>query len=119
MMNIDEVVDRVSIGAEVARQHVPPEWCPDPGITAVASLLAGLALVLWGGRLLRGLYVLAFMGIGAAIGIKIARIAEVDDLIGLVLGAGLAGVAGHVLYHCGWGSRRACAPCCLWPWWRA
>lgn len=103
MLGINQLVDRLTGGAglirEVTRHHLPADFWPDPDRAAIVAILAGLGLALWGARSLRAVYVLAFMGVGAAIGIKIARVMEVDILPGLVVGAGLAALVGYLLYH--------------------
>lgn len=99
MAEYQSIVDLLSKGAEYCRYHVPLEQWPHLTWVALGAAVAGMVLALWGARLLRLLYVGAFMGAGAAIGIHAARALQIDLLIGLVLGAGLAGVVGHLFYR--------------------
>ncbi len=100
MVGAKEVVDLVSGAAALVRDHaLPSGYWPDPTTVAAVAVVAGAVLALWGGRLLRAFYVLAFMAAGAAAGVRLARVAGVDDLIGLVLGGGLAGLTGYLFYR--------------------
>jgi len=93
------MVDLLSQGSELVRNHLPLEQWPYLTHTALAAVGLGLILSLWGARLLRLVYVLGFMVAGAVVGIEVARINQVDMLVGLVLGAGLTGLIGYVLYR--------------------
>jgi len=61
----------------------------------------GLLLALWGSRLLRTVVVLVFMAVGAVVGRRVASAesVQVDLLIGVVLGAGVAGLIGYACYR--------------------
>lgn len=99
MMDIRETVDLLTRGAEFVRNHVPADRLPDPTLTAAVTILAGLILAFFGARFLRAIVVLVFVLIGSTTGVRIAQIGQVDLLIGLVLGAGLAGFMGYVFYR--------------------
>jgi hypothetical protein len=71
----------------------------DPFWTAVACIGAGFVLAFWGGRVLRAAFVFAAMTAGAVAGKRFAATAQVDLLIGLVLGAGVAALVGYLLYR--------------------
>lgn len=94
------MVDRLTRIAELVRAQIPlPPWWPQTIYAALGAMLIGLLLALWGARLLRTIFILAFMVAGAAVGIRAARSFQVDDLIGLVLGTGFLGLVGHLLYR--------------------
>lgn len=99
MIDLQTVIDRISNWGEFGRQYWSLDWPIDANLTAIIAVLVGMTLAFWGARLLHTAYVLALMGTGAAIGIHLARQWEVDLLIGLVLGAGLLGLLGHLLYR--------------------
>lgn len=99
-MTLAELLNRLTAFVALLGDHVPrPAWWPETGYVLAGALLAGIVLSLWGARLLRAIFVLVFMGVGAAIGIRAGRHFEVDDLIGLVLGIGFFGLLGHLLYR--------------------
>jgi hypothetical protein len=79
--------------------HVPVERWPNPILWSGVAVFAGTVLMFWGARLLRPLYVLVFMLVGGAVGVRLAGVQQVDKLIGLVLGAGLAGLLAFVLFR--------------------
>lgn len=99
MVDLQAMIDQTSSWVEFGRQYWSLDWSLNPTWTAGIAVLAGLILALWGARLLRTVYVLALMAAGAAIGVYFARRLEVDFLLGLVLGAGLLGLIGHLLYR--------------------
>ena len=99
MIDIAENVDLLTQGASLLREHVPDPYLPAPGWLAVGLIVIGLVLALWGARILRFAFVLTLVVAGACIGIRVARHQQVDLLIGLVLGAGLAGLVGHLMYR--------------------
>lgn len=72
---------------------------PHIGLTAGLVLAVGVVCLLWGHRLLRAGYVLASMAVGAWVGVKLGRRFGVEDVIGLILGGGLAALLGHLLYR--------------------
>lgn len=76
----------------------PPAWL-SPTRTAVAAVAAGFILALWGGRVLRVGFVFLFMAAGAVFGKQFAGSIQIDLLIGLVVGGGLAGLVGYVVYR--------------------
>src|SRR5207253_7848115 len=81
------------------KYHVPVDHWPDPVVWSGAAVLAGAVLAFWGARLLRPLYVLIFMIAGAAVGVRLAGVSQVDRLIGLVLGAGAAALIAVVFFR--------------------
>lgn len=98
-MAIRETADQVTEWVALLREHVPAQSLPDPHWLAGILLVAGVLLSVWGAKLLRGGFVLSFVAIGAAVGIRLAESQQIDMLIGLVLGAGLAGLMGHLMYR--------------------
>jgi hypothetical protein len=86
---------------DALRTHVPPERWPNTTLWSALALPIGLIMAFWGARLLRTLYVLGFMAAGAYVGMRVAQAEQVkvDVLLGLVLGAGLAGLIGHLLFR--------------------
>jgi hypothetical protein len=100
MIDAGKVVDLMSLVWEVVELHAPSmDGLPDPSVVAIGAMIGGVVLALWGGRLLRFLFVLAALGLGAAIGVHVARRLGVDILIGLVLGAGLCTLLGYLFYR--------------------
>jgi hypothetical protein len=76
-----------------------PPVLQDPFWGAAAAAVTGLVLVLWGARVLRAGFVFAFMITGAMLGKQFAGSMQIDLLIGLVIGAGLAGLIGYAVYR--------------------
>ncbi|UCD27972.1 MAG: hypothetical protein JSV03_12840 [Planctomycetota bacterium] len=97
---INNTVDLFLQAGGFVRNHLPLEQWPYITHAALAAMMMGLIMSLWGARLLRFVYVLGFMVSGAAVGVELSRAVQVDLLIGLVLGTGLAGLAGYLLYRC-------------------
>lgn len=75
-----------------------PAWF-DPFWAAAVALVMGFILALWGGRVLRVVFVFVFLAVGAVMGKRLAGSIQVDLLIGLVIGAGLAGAIGYWVYR--------------------
>lgn len=96
-----------------------PNWWPSPPTLIAILLVLGVILALWGSRLLRLFYVLTFIVVGGALGVKVARMANVDPLIGLVIGAGIIGLIGHLLYRWWVGMTAACCAALLLLTWAA
>lgn len=99
MTGLQAMTDLVSRAADLYRHYVPPEWNTYPNAAAAAAVGAGLVLAFWGARLLRTIYVLAFVAVGAAVGFVMGRQQNLDPLIGLTFGGGLAGIIGYLLYR--------------------
>ncbi|MHC4672175.1 MAG: hypothetical protein ACYTBZ_06775 [Planctomycetota bacterium] len=99
-MWVGNIVDLFNQGSDFFRNHLPLDHWPYLTHTALAAAAIGLIMSLWGARLLRLVYVACFMVAGAAVGVELARISQLDLLIGLVLGAGFAGFLGYLLYRC-------------------
>ncbi len=100
MVDIQGVSDLLGSGFAILRNHLPPDRLPEnPGGWAALLIPLGVVLALWGARLLKTAYVLGFMAAGAAVGLNLARANSIDQLIGLFLGAGLAGLVGHFLFR--------------------
>jgi hypothetical protein len=76
-----------------------PAILQDPFWAAAAAAVIGSVLVLWGARVLRAGFVFAFMITGAMLGKQFAGSIQIDLLIGLVIGAGLAGLIGYAVYR--------------------
>lgn len=109
MIDFKTIVDFIiSRSAEVQSRLPQLDWLPGATTLAVGAIVIGLVLSLWGNRLLRLFYVLVFIGAGGAAGVHAARATSVDLLIGLVLGAGMAGLAGHLLFRWWVGVTAAC-----------
>jgi hypothetical protein len=114
MIGLKAIVDfLVGWTANVKLQVTLPSWWPSAVTLAIGAILIGVILALWGGRLLRLVYVLGFIVLGGAVGVHVARAAGIDLLIGLVLGAGIAGLAGHLLYRWWVGMSVACCAALL------
>jgi hypothetical protein len=99
MIDIPSLLDRLTQWMEFVRRYWSLGSPPDPRWIVAFAVLGGLILALWGARLMRAAYVIGFMVAGATLGIKVAKQHEWELLIGLVLGAGVAGLAGHILYR--------------------
>src|SRR5690349_339609 len=101
MEHIQAAIDLWSRTVELLRNHVPPERWPNATLWSALALPIGLIMAFWGARILRTLYVLGFMAVGAYYGMKVAQSEQikVDALVGLILGAGLAGLIGHLLFR--------------------
>jgi hypothetical protein len=99
MDHIQAAVDLWSRVVELLRNHVPPERWPNATLWSALALPIGLLLALWGARIIRTLFVLAFMVLGGYVGMRVARAGQVEPLMGLVLGAGLLGVMGHLFFR--------------------
>jgi len=99
MIDIVEIVDLLTKGASLVREHVPTQYLPAPGWLTAGLIVTGLVLALWGARLMRAVFVLTMVVAGAWIGIRLAETWQEDQLIGLVLGAGLTGLVGHLMYR--------------------
>lgn len=96
-------------GVEMSR----PGWWPNPPTLIAALLVLGVILAFWGSRLLRLIYVLAFIVLGGILGVMVARKTNTDLLIGLVIGAGLIGLIGHLLFRWWVGVTAACCAALL------
>lgn len=100
MVQIQDLAELYGNVLALARYHLPAEFLPvHTNWWAAVALPVGFALAMWGARLLRTIFVLAFIVIGAAIGIQIARGRGVDVLFGLFIGAGFAALVGHLLFR--------------------
>jgi hypothetical protein len=99
MLNVQAVADMVARGAELYRNFVPADWVPYPNLTAIACAAAGFLFAFWGSRLLRTIYILAFLAVGAAEGFKIGSELRIDTLVGLTFGAGIAALIGYLFYR--------------------
>jgi hypothetical protein len=114
MTGVKETIDLLVGGAAFVKSHVTlPDWWPSTVALAIGAVVVGVLLALWGSRLLRLLYVLVFLAAGGAVGKRVAESAGVDILIGLVLGAGLAGLAGYLLFRWWVGVTAACCAAML------
>lgn len=99
MIDIVEIVDLLTKGASLVREHVPAAYLPTPAWLSAGLIVIGLVLALWGARVLRVAFVVSMAAAGAWAGIAVAQAQQVDLLIGLILGAGLAGLVGHLMYR--------------------
>ena len=99
MMEIRQTVDDFAELIGTVRQQIPPQYLPNPTWAAVILVAVGVILAVFGARLLRTAYVTAFLAAGGAVGVRIAQHHQVDMLIGLVLGALLAGLIGHLMFR--------------------
>lgn len=99
MFDLPAVLDQLSRWGAFIREYRLVDLGSHPVAAAVGAVAAGLLLCLWGARILRTVYILAFMSVGAGLGIQLARQVEVDVLIGLVLGAGVLALVGHLLFR--------------------
>lgn len=99
MLNVQTVADLAGRGAELYRNYVPADWIPYPNLTALGVLGVGILLAFWGARLLRTIYILGFMVVGAAQGFKIGSNLGIDTLIGLTFGAGIAALLAYIFFR--------------------
>lgn len=99
MMGVEAITDLISRGADFYRHYVPPEWNAYPNVAAAGALIVGIALAFWGARVLRTIYVLAFLVAGAAGGFLLGRRYQIDPLIGLTFGGGVAALLGYVFFR--------------------
>ncbi len=99
MLDFQAVRDLWAAVQGVVHHHVDWTSWPQPMWLAGGAAVIGLILAFWGSRVLRTLFVLAFMAAGAAAGKRAADAMQVDLLIGLVLGAGFAGLIGYLFYR--------------------
>lgn len=99
MWSVEAVTDLVARGADFYRHYVPADWVAYPNVAAVGVAVAGILFAFWGVRLLRTIYMLAFLVLGAAIGVKAGRHFEIDVLVGLTFGAGIAAFLGYLLFR--------------------
>ncbi len=115
MTGLKDIMDLLAgWAAEVGVDVSPPSWWPSTPTLVAILLILGIVLALWGSRLLRLIYVLTFIVVGGALGVAVAKTVEnVDLLIGLVIGAGLAGLAGHLLFRWWVGMTAACCAALL------
>lgn len=99
MDDLQAVTDFISRGADLYRHHAPAELSAYPNLVAGAALFVGAVLAFWGARLLRPIYVMAFIAVGARMGLEAGRLLQIDPLIGLTFGGGIAGFIGYFLYR--------------------
>lgn len=99
MIDVQVMIDRVASCASFVRQCYLPDWQPNVTLVAGAAITGGFVAALWGARLLRAFFVVSFMVAGAAIGVHLARRFDIELLVGLVLGAGVMGLIGHLLFR--------------------
>lgn len=99
MLSVQTVADWVARGADLYRYYVPPEWVPYAGVMAASVAVLGFVFAFWGARLLKTMYILAFMAAGAAIGFQVGSELKIDTLIGLTFGAAIAAFIGYVFYR--------------------
>lgn len=98
MISLEAIADLFSKGRDLV-QFVPEEQRFDPTLAAIVAVPVGLMLACWGARLLRVVFVLAFMAAGAGVGVRFAAQVPIDALFGLVVGGGIAGLVGHLFYR--------------------
>ena len=101
MLELRHTLELVNWGRQVignATQLAAVPWL-DTVWTAVAAVVVGVVVALWGGRMLRAGVILAFMAAGAVAGKRFASSMQIDLLIGLVIGAGIAGLIGYIFYR--------------------
>lgn len=99
MLNSSTIGERIAWGADLYRHFVPDDWIRYPNITAACVAVAGLILAFWGTRLLKTIYILGFMVLGAAVGFRIGSDLKIDTLVGLTFGAGVAALIGYLFYR--------------------
>ncbi len=84
---------------ELIRHHIPSEWMVSPVVAAVLCLVGGLILSLWGARMVRGLFILAFVGGGIWAGYAAGMRMQINPYIGAAAGAALLGVVGVLMFR--------------------
>ncbi len=102
MIELDKTLKLVDEARRTAAENgvqMPSAPWLDPLWVAVGLLLLGLVLALWGSRFMRAGLVIAFMIAGAVAGKQLAGSLQVDLLVGLVIGAGIAGLVGYWFYR--------------------
>lgn len=101
MVDLQKTVELIGWLWQVAGSSValPRSAWVQPFWAGLIAVVAGLVFALWGARLLRTLVVLLFMTAGAVAGKQFATSLQVDMLIGLVVGAGIAGLVGYLFYR--------------------
>ncbi len=100
MVGMQEIVAALKDALALLHHHLPWDRFPVTQNVLVAIVaLVGLILCFWGARLLRAIFVAAFLAGGISVGIRVARIIPVDDLVGLVAGGAIAAIIGHLLYR--------------------
>ncbi len=98
LKNVLELINWLRQIIGVTTQMPVAPWL-DAFWTAIVAVVLGLILALWGGRVLRTAVILTFMTVGGVWGQRTASTMQVDLLIGLVIGAGIAGLIGYVFYR--------------------
>jgi hypothetical protein len=99
MLNLDGLTELITKATDFYRHFVPPGWVPYPNLMAIGVVAVGILLAFWGARLLRTIYILGFMVMGAAVGFRLGSYWHIDTLVGLTFGAGLAGLAAYILFR--------------------
>jgi hypothetical protein len=99
VLNLQALTDLIAKGTELYRHFVPADWVPYPNLMAIGVAGIGIILAFWGARLLRTIYILGFMVVGAAEGLKLGSNWGIDTLIGLTFGAGIAGLLAYILFR--------------------
>lgn len=99
MLDLRHTFELLSWVREVSSGSVESAGWLGSSWTAMGLMAIGLILAMWGARVLRVGFVFVFMAIGATAGKSFADSIQVDLLIGLVVGAGVAGAIGYALYR--------------------
>ncbi len=89
-----EILDRF---IDLVHTCVPPEQMNDAFIPAVACIVGGAALMLWGAKTIRALVVLSSVVGGGYAGYLIAQRLQESEAVGVLVGAALIGMTGFVL----------------------
>jgi hypothetical protein len=101
MVELDKTFELLSWAQKALADNVqiPSSSWLNPLWGSLVAIGVGAVLALWGSRVLRTGVVLAFMIVGAAFGKQLAGSLQVDLLVGLVIGAGVAGLVGYLCYR--------------------
>lgn len=100
MVGTQEIITALKNALALLHHHLPWDRLPiTQSVLAMIVTLVGLILCLWGARLLRAIFIAAFLAGGISVGIRVARMIPVDDLVGLVVGGAIAAIIGHLLYR--------------------
>ncbi|HOB75427.1 MAG TPA: hypothetical protein PKG54_12990 [Phycisphaerae bacterium] len=93
------VADWIARGADLYRHFFPDDWIRYPNLTAIGVGAAGILLAFWGARLLKTIYILTFMVVGAVVGFRVGTDLKIDTLVGLTFGAGIAAFIGYLFFR--------------------
>lgn len=80
-------------------EQLPQDRWPDAWVAGSVTLFIGVVIAFWGGKLLRPLFALIFVGCGAWFGGEVGLVFGLTDIVGMVVGAVVMGILGFILYR--------------------